>query len=77
MTILKNFAEYYQLSLEDKLPIWKCKSGDDCMSLIPNLDEQENVILVCWTCGYKMRPGIDMIRDVIGRVKEYHVRTQE
>lgn len=47
------------------------------MSLIPNLDEQENVILVCWSCGYKMRPGIEMIRDVIGRVKEYNVRTQE
>jgi len=61
----KIFTTYYQLSTTDKkLPEILCKQDPEHMSLVPKIDNEDNIYLECFACGYKMRPGSDMYNKI-------------
>lgn len=67
----KVFVRYYRLStFDNKLPEILCANDAEHMSLIPAIDEHDNIWLECYACGYTLRPGLDMYNKFSKAVQE-------
>jgi hypothetical protein len=56
------FTQYYKYSvMEGLLPELSCPMDElnEHTSLIPTLDTNENFALICYTCNYRLVPGLE------------------
>ena len=66
--IIHIVRKYLELSNNNTIPPVLCELDNDHGSLMPNLDENDEVFLYCLACEFKIHLGINSIQDMFETV---------
>jgi uncharacterized Zn finger protein len=67
------FSQYYNLAQAGRVKPLACPNHKDeeaIYKLVHSVDEDENIMLQCLSCGYSQKAGIQLYENILEKIKE-------